>query len=195
MGEPDIYFGGLKFVVLGFSLSPPRWASLGLDFLTLACAPRQLAHMSSTNFESLRKLMNRSLDHVVGEAPPTLGGIPIFSKPPWTPSRRSPRNFRRKESPILKTAVSDPHVKGAGLERSARMENVREEEEGGEGVRVGGWEEGEEVDGQLESTPKRECVQEMSICIYSIIYVHTYQGKMCPGVGVTILRSHDRHVM
>ena len=58
------------------------------------------------------------------------------------------------------------------------MENVREEEEDGEGVRVvGGWEEGEEVDGQLESTPKRECVQEMSICIYTVLYVRTYISR------------------
>ena len=161
-----------------------RWASMGLDFLTLACAPRQLAHMSPTNFESLRKLMNRSLDHVIGEAPPTMGGFPNFPKPPTTP-RRSPGNFRRKKSPVLVSCVSDPH------HLRQRMSNVREEEEEGEeGGRRRGWEvvdeqeeeverERGEVDGHLESTPrgkregecmgrgrKRECVSEC--------------GKRCP---------------
>jgi mitogen-activated protein kinase kinase kinase 4 len=46
----------------------PRWTSLGLEFIILACAPRQLALMSRTNFLSLRQLMNLTLDYVNREA-------------------------------------------------------------------------------------------------------------------------------
>lgn len=113
---------------------------MGLDFLTLACAPRQLAHMSPTNFESLRKLMNRSLDHVIGEAPPIMGGKVKFSQPPRTP-RQHPR--LRRQNPPLVSAISDPHS-------LVKMENVTEEEE----ERGEGGSEGEE-DLRLESTPVR----------------------------------------
>ena len=37
--------------------------------MTVACAPRTLATISQTKFEALKKLMDRCVDHVVGEAP------------------------------------------------------------------------------------------------------------------------------
>ena len=54
-----------------------RWAVLGLDFLLLSCTPRVLATMSQPRFESLKKQMEKTLDHLVGETTPSLikGGI------------------------------------------------------------------------------------------------------------------------
>ena len=140
------------------SLSPPlsfRWASIGLDFLTLACAPRQLATMSPTNFAFFRKLMSQTLDHVVGEAPPIMGTRSKSPQPTRAP-RRSPR-LQQGKPPILMSAVSGPHV------RTGRMSHLRVEEEE-EGGRVEGgeeyWRRGRESEGEddlrLDSTPQGE---------------------------------------
>ena len=128
------------------SLSPslPRWASTGLDFLTLACAPRQLALISTTNFESLKKLMNRSLDHVVGEAPPIQGYDTKFLQSP-RPLRQQPH--KRRQPPLL-SAVSLPQ------NLSGKMENVVEEE----------W----EGEAPLESTPARGGCTKGTVCIHRL---------------------------
>ncbi len=48
---------------------------MGLEFMTIACAPRTLATISQTRFESLKKVIDRCVDHIVGEAPtPILKG-------------------------------------------------------------------------------------------------------------------------
>ncbi len=46
-----------------------RWASTGLEFITIAIAPRMLSTISQTRFEALKKLVDRCVDHIVGEAP------------------------------------------------------------------------------------------------------------------------------
>ena len=65
------YMCMLMYMYLSRSPSLPpshRWTSLGLEFIILACALRQLALMSRTNFLSLRQLMNLTLDYVNREA-------------------------------------------------------------------------------------------------------------------------------
>ena len=51
------------------SLSSHRWASAGLEFLKLVCAPRLLATITQTQFEELKKLINRCLDHMTEVRP------------------------------------------------------------------------------------------------------------------------------
>ena len=46
-----------------------RWASAGLEFLKLVCAPRLLATITQTQFEELKKLFNRCLDHMTEAHP------------------------------------------------------------------------------------------------------------------------------
>ena len=46
-----------------------RWASAGLEFLKLVCAPRLLATVTQTQFEELKKLFNRCLDHMTETHP------------------------------------------------------------------------------------------------------------------------------
>ncbi len=46
---------------------PYSWSGPGLDFLLLACSPRMLASMSSMRYESLRKQMDKCLEHLVGD--------------------------------------------------------------------------------------------------------------------------------
>ena len=50
-------------------LSLYRWASVGLEFLKLVCAPRLLATITQTQFEELKKLINRCLDHMTEARP------------------------------------------------------------------------------------------------------------------------------
>lgn len=57
---------------------------MGLEFIVLACAPRQLARMRSENYETLRNLMDRALDYVVGEAPPIKGNRSKFQTSQYT---------------------------------------------------------------------------------------------------------------
>ncbi|CAH0582817.1 unnamed protein product [Chrysodeixis includens] len=44
----------------------PRWASQGLEFLMLACDPRNTKHLSDEEFEDLKQLMDGCISHVVG---------------------------------------------------------------------------------------------------------------------------------
>ena len=46
-----------------------RWASAGMEFLKLVCAPRLLATVTQTQFEELKKLINRCLDHMTETRP------------------------------------------------------------------------------------------------------------------------------
>ena len=43
--------------------------------MVLACAPTMLASISQSKFENVKKFMNRCVDHVVGEAPPTTASL------------------------------------------------------------------------------------------------------------------------
>ena len=185
----DVYSFLLYLYIFPPNHPNPRWATIGVYFKTLACAPRQLAHMSPTNFESLRKLMNRSLDHVIGEAPPIMGPKSKFNPPPSSPQKRPPHSGRpNKKTPVLKSAISDPHT------LRMRMENVLEVEERvwevregeGEGERFGkigeeGEGEGEGRNGgdeaccQLQSTPSRGKLTHSSTHTQcSIVHLHTY---------------------
>ena len=42
----------------------------------MACVPTTLATLSQSQFEHVKKRMNKCVDHVVGEAPPTASLIP-----------------------------------------------------------------------------------------------------------------------
>ncbi|XP_075975829.1 mitogen-activated protein kinase kinase kinase 4 isoform X2 [Anticarsia gemmatalis] len=50
----------------------PRWASQGLEFLMLACDPRNTKHLSDEEFEELKTLMDGCISHVVGSRPSPL---------------------------------------------------------------------------------------------------------------------------
>lgn len=89
----------------------PRWAVLGLDFLLLSCTPRVLATMSQPRFESLKKQMEKTLDHLVGETTPSLikGGIefplgaisPVGGTSHKSTSWQRPGGRRRAASRVL----------------------------------------------------------------------------------------------
>ena len=71
--QADLVVGGVESWVwlVDPSICFCRWATTGLEFMIVACAPTTLAAISHSRFESVKKLMNRCVDHVVGEAPPT----------------------------------------------------------------------------------------------------------------------------
>ena len=52
---------------------PPhcRWASTGLEFMTVACAPTTLASIPQKEYEKVKILMKKCVMHVIGEAPAT----------------------------------------------------------------------------------------------------------------------------
>ena len=81
--------------------------------------------------------MNRSLDHVIGEAPPSLVLKQKFPQPPRTPRR--PNKTQRKP-PTLVSAISAPQQANIW-----KMAHVEEEEEDGEREKLG-----EEVVGEME---------------------------------------------
>ncbi|XP_061402148.1 mitogen-activated protein kinase kinase kinase 4-like [Musca vetustissima] len=66
----------------------PRWASQGLEFLILACDPQITRHLDETQFEDLKKKMDRCISHVIG----------ITSEPEKTRKKASPRT-RKTSSP------------------------------------------------------------------------------------------------
>lgn len=66
----------------------PRWASQGLEFLMLACDPRNTKHLSDEDFEELKSLMDGCISHVVG------------SRPVPQPTAHSPRPRPRLPSPF-----------------------------------------------------------------------------------------------
>ena len=41
----------------------------------VACAPTTLASITQSRFENVKKLMNKCVDHVIGEAPSTTGTV------------------------------------------------------------------------------------------------------------------------
>ncbi len=51
-----------------------RWASYGMKFMTLACAPIMLASLSLTQFEHVKKVMDQCMEHVVGDG---AKGLPL----------------------------------------------------------------------------------------------------------------------
>ncbi|XP_074644570.1 mitogen-activated protein kinase kinase kinase 4-like isoform X2 [Tubulanus polymorphus] len=46
----------------------PRWAHHGLDFLTIACEPRVLVHLTETQFDNFRTTIQKCICHIVGTA-------------------------------------------------------------------------------------------------------------------------------
>ena len=50
-----------------------RWAGAGMEFLKLVCAPRLLATVTQTQFEELKKLITRCLDHMIDARPLNVG--------------------------------------------------------------------------------------------------------------------------
>ncbi|XP_037296809.1 mitogen-activated protein kinase kinase kinase 4-like isoform X2 [Manduca sexta] len=70
----------------------PRWASQGLEFLTLACDPCNTKHLSEEEFKELKQLMDGCISHVIGSRPPP-------AKSPEGPAP-SPRPRHRLHSPL-----------------------------------------------------------------------------------------------
>ncbi|XP_063954186.1 mitogen-activated protein kinase kinase kinase 4-like [Lytechinus pictus] len=48
----------------------PRWANQGLEFLILACEPRNVAHLGEEEFQDLQRLMKQCIEHVIGKTTP-----------------------------------------------------------------------------------------------------------------------------
>ncbi|CAH0673765.1 unnamed protein product [Spodoptera exigua] len=72
----------------------PRWASQGLEFLMLACDPRNTKHLSEEEFEELKSLMDGCISHVIG------------SRPAPNPPTHSPRPRPRLASPFPSNSTS-----------------------------------------------------------------------------------------
>ncbi|KAJ8718761.1 hypothetical protein PYW07_016317 [Mythimna separata] len=72
----------------------PRWASQGLEFLMLACDPRNTKHLSEEEFEELKSLMDGCISHVIG------------SRPAPNPPTHSPRPRPRLPSPFPNNSTS-----------------------------------------------------------------------------------------
>ncbi|XP_070567401.1 mitogen-activated protein kinase kinase kinase 4-like isoform X2 [Ptychodera flava] len=51
----------------------PRWANQGLDFLIVACEPRNLSQLSEEDFQNLKRMMNECISHVIGTQDKTPG--------------------------------------------------------------------------------------------------------------------------
>ncbi|XP_047026363.1 mitogen-activated protein kinase kinase kinase 4 isoform X2 [Helicoverpa zea] len=75
----------------------PRWASQGLEFLMLACDPRNTKHLSEEEFEELKTLMDGCISHVIGSRPSPLSQHP---RPAALPQPHSPRPRPRLQSPL-----------------------------------------------------------------------------------------------
>ncbi|XP_035440786.2 mitogen-activated protein kinase kinase kinase 4 isoform X3 [Spodoptera frugiperda] len=73
----------------------PRWASQGLEFLMLACDPRNTKHLSEEEFEELKSLMDGCISHVIG------------SRPAPHPPTHSPRPRPRLASPFPNNNTSN----------------------------------------------------------------------------------------
>ncbi|XP_026727095.1 uncharacterized protein LOC113493354 isoform X4 [Trichoplusia ni] len=72
----------------------PRWASQGLEFLMLACDPRNTKHLSDEEFEDLKQLMDGCISHVVGSRA--------------TAAAHSPRPRPRLPSPFPSNTSREP---------------------------------------------------------------------------------------
>ncbi|XP_022825784.1 mitogen-activated protein kinase kinase kinase 4 isoform X2 [Spodoptera litura] len=79
----------------------PRWASQGLEFLMLACDPRNTKHLSEEEFEELKSLMDGCISHVIG------------SRPAPHPPTHSPRPRPRLASPFPSNSTSSSTSKEA----------------------------------------------------------------------------------
>ncbi len=73
----------------------PRWASQGLNFLTYACDPQNLATLTDEEFEDLRKLIDQCIDHAIGDK-----ALPDELVPAALDGAAPPLNRGRSHSPI-----------------------------------------------------------------------------------------------
>ncbi|XP_059054554.1 uncharacterized protein LOC131848650 [Achroia grisella] len=90
----------------------PRWASQGLDFLTLACDPCITKHLSEEEFKELETLMDGCISHVVGSRP---APAPARPAPPRAPRARRPRPQPPAGSPRGVPAPPAPPLEPAPL--------------------------------------------------------------------------------
>ncbi|CAB3235096.1 unnamed protein product [Arctia plantaginis] len=74
----------------------PRWASQGLEFLMLACDPRNTKHLSDEEFEELKTLMDGCISHVVGSRPSPLSAAHSPRPRPRLPSPFSSNSSSRE---------------------------------------------------------------------------------------------------
>ncbi|XP_033099180.1 mitogen-activated protein kinase kinase kinase 4-like [Anneissia japonica] len=83
----------------------PRWAQHGLDFLIIACDPKNIAHLEDDEFQDLKKLMNQCIHHVIG-APP-ISSCPASPAPIHRPSSPTPESIGMTK-PGLRSIHSTP---------------------------------------------------------------------------------------
>lgn len=79
----------------------PRWAAQGFDFLSLACDPANSQHLSETEFEEMKIMMDSCISHVIG----------LQSQP----QRKRPSPRARKNSPAPGTPASPPVLLSGAL--------------------------------------------------------------------------------
>ncbi|KAJ2947206.1 hypothetical protein O0L34_g16914 [Tuta absoluta] len=73
----------------------PRWAHQGLEFLMLACDPRNTRHLSDQEFDDLKRKMDACISHVIGSRPPTPRAAPAAASPPAPDSANADKARRR----------------------------------------------------------------------------------------------------
>ncbi|KAM3956160.1 mitogen-activated protein kinase kinase kinase 4 [Aphomia sociella] len=107
----------------------PRWASQGLDFLTLACDPYNTKHLSEDEFKELEALMDGCISHVVGSragarppARPAPGPRPPRARRP--PHRSPPTGSRGVPPPPTPPMEPDPLMNFRGQELAGHSARV-----------------------------------------------------------------------
>lgn len=84
----------------------PRWAAQGFEFLSLACDPSNSQHLSETEFEEMKKMMDACISHVIGLQ--------------TQPQRKRPSPRARKMSPAPHAPTSPPVSLSGGLSLSTK---------------------------------------------------------------------------
>ncbi|XP_072036132.1 mitogen-activated protein kinase kinase kinase 4-like [Amphiura filiformis] len=90
----------------------PRWAHHGLDFLMVACEPRNVAHLSDEDFQDLKGLMNKCIVHVIGtHDSKSCPSSPAFGFPAPDMNHKHSRVTRSKSNKSSGSdATPSPHI-------------------------------------------------------------------------------------
>ncbi|XP_075149003.1 mitogen-activated protein kinase kinase kinase 4 isoform X2 [Haematobia irritans] len=94
----------------------PRWASQGLEFLILACDPQITRHLDETQFEDLKKKMDRCISHVIG----------ITSEPEKVARKKASPRTRKGSSPATsrsRTPTRSPMSAGIVVNNSGSQQS------------------------------------------------------------------------
>ncbi|XP_071955279.1 mitogen-activated protein kinase kinase kinase 4-like isoform X2 [Antedon mediterranea] len=77
----------------------PRWAQHGLDFLIIACDPKNIAHLEDGEFQEIKTLMYKCIQYVIGSPPAT--SCPASPAPTHRPASPTPESLAMSKSARL----------------------------------------------------------------------------------------------